>query len=469
MATYGTSNKYINYSVNSQEISTNKASNTSVVRVWIDVWRTNSGYTTYGTGTAYARINGTVYSAGISTSQKITSTAIRLLTQDVTVAHDANGSKTISITGWISHQRFSSSEQGYSHTLTTIPRQANITGAWDMSDTDNPKITFSNPGGFSLSVWIEPNPNGTHYAVRNNIPNTGTYQWTLTDGERSQLRNACKGKTCTVRFGLYSNGTQWASYVDKKFTMTEASVRPTGVSVVAATVNDFSGLCLKGRSSVKFTVSASAQYGATISSYYVTGNEFSYSGTSSSCTTDVMNAAGTFKYTATVTDSRGFSSSSTVSVTVTDYAPPILSISPYRSDADGTKNIIKGTSITTVPSISISTLGGKNAISSGSISIAGTVKSSSISNGGRYIYSGYGIGSSYAVTATVKDKVGNTSSVTVTVPMANMPFNIPKAKDAVGLGTIAKYHGYINIGYGFIDASNGTKLYMVGKMNTYDG
>lgn len=95
MATYGTSNKYINYSVNSQEISYDISSNTSVVRVWIDVWRTNSGYTTYGTGTAYARINGTVYSAGISTSQKITSTAIRLLTKDVTVAHDANGSKSI--------------------------------------------------------------------------------------------------------------------------------------------------------------------------------------------------------------------------------------------------------------------------------------------------------------------------------------------------------------------------------------
>ena len=70
MATFGTSNKYINYSVNSQELSYDINSNTSVVRVWIDVWRTNTGYTTYGTGTVYARINGGVYSAGISTGQK---------------------------------------------------------------------------------------------------------------------------------------------------------------------------------------------------------------------------------------------------------------------------------------------------------------------------------------------------------------------------------------------------------------
>ena len=92
MATFGTSNKYINYSVNSQELSYDINSNTSVVRVWIDVWRTNTGYTTNGTGTVYARINGGVYSTGISTGQKITSTPIRLGTWDVTISHDADGS-----------------------------------------------------------------------------------------------------------------------------------------------------------------------------------------------------------------------------------------------------------------------------------------------------------------------------------------------------------------------------------------
>ena len=46
MATFGTTNKYINYSVNSQELSYDINSNTSGVRVWIDVWRTNTGYTT---------------------------------------------------------------------------------------------------------------------------------------------------------------------------------------------------------------------------------------------------------------------------------------------------------------------------------------------------------------------------------------------------------------------------------------
>ena len=80
------------------------------------------GYTTYGNGTVYARINGTVYSAGIGTGQKITSSAIRLGTWDVTVGHNSDGSKSIGVSGWISHDRFSSSENGYTHALTTIPQ-----------------------------------------------------------------------------------------------------------------------------------------------------------------------------------------------------------------------------------------------------------------------------------------------------------------------------------------------------------
>lgn len=59
------------------------------------------GYTTYGNGTVYARINGTVYSVGIGTGQKITSSAIRLGTWDVTVGHNSDGSKAIGVSGWL--------------------------------------------------------------------------------------------------------------------------------------------------------------------------------------------------------------------------------------------------------------------------------------------------------------------------------------------------------------------------------
>lgn len=445
MATFGTSNKYINYSVNSQELSYDINSNTSVVRVWIDVWRTNTGYTTYGTGTVYARINGGVYSAGISTGQKITSTPIRLGTWDVTISHDADGSKAISVTGWISHSQFSSSEQGYTHTLTTIPRQANITESSNFTDVQNPTIKFSNPGGFNMSVWLEPNPNGPHLAVRDNIPNTGSYTWELTDEERNQLREACKGKTCTIRIGLYSNNKQWASYHDRTYTITNAN--PSFTSITATPVNPFGSLYLQGKSSIKLTINgAKGIYGSTITTYSIKGGDYSYSGESNTYTTDVLSKSGDITFTATITDSRGFTASKTVKVTVTAYTLPTLTFETYRCDSSGTKDIIKGTYIYVKPTFTYCVITG-NAIKTKSIKINNTSKSTAFNSGQGYVFSGYALNTTHEVEVSITDNVGNTVTVIHDIDIGKVILNIPPHKNGVGWGRYCDKEGEFQIEY----------------------
>lgn len=445
MATFGTSNKYINYSVNSQELSYDINSNTSVVRVWIDVWRTNTGYTTYGTGTVYARINGGVYSAGISTGQKITSTPIRLGTWDVTVGHNADGSKAISVAGWISHSQFSSSEQGYTHTLTTIPRQANITESSNFTDVQNPTIKFSNPGGFNMSVWLEPNPNGPHLAVRDNIPNTGSYTWELTDEERNQLREACKGKTCTIRIGLYSNNKQWASYHDRTYTITNAN--PSFTSITATPVNPFGSLYLQGKSSIKLTVNgAKGIYGSTITTYSIKGGDYSYSGESNTYTTDVLSKSGDITFTATITDSRGFTASKTVKVTVTAYTLPTLTFETYRCDSSGTKDIIKGTYIYVKPTFTYCVITG-NAIKTKSIKINNTGKSTAFNSGQGYVFSGYALNTTHEVEISITDNVGNTVTVIHDIDIGKVILNIPPHKNGVGWGRYCNKEGEFQIEY----------------------
>lgn len=445
MATFGTSNKYINYSVNSQELSYDINSNTSVVQVWIDVWRTNTGYTTYGTGTVYARINGGVYSAGISTGQKITSTPIRLGTWDVTVGHNADGSKAISVTGWISHSQFSSSEQGYTHTLTTIPRQANITESSNFTDVQNPTIKFSNPGGFNMSVWLEPNPNGPHLAVRDNIPNTGSYTWELTDEERNQLREACKGKTCTIRIGLYSNNKQWASYHDRTYTITNAN--PSFTSITATPVNPFGSLYLQGKSSIKLTVNgAKGIYGSTITTYSIKGGDYSYSGESNTYTTDVLSKSGDITFTATITDSRGFTASKTVKVTITAYTLPTLTFETYRCDSSGTKDIIKGTYIYVKPTFTYCVITG-NAIKTKSIKINNTSKSTAFNSGQGYVFSGYALNTTHEVEVSITDNVGNTVTVIHDIDIGKVILNIPPHKNGVGWGRYCNKEGEFQIEY----------------------
>ena len=329
---YGTTNQYINYSVNSQEIQVDNDNNRSLVRVWIDVWRTNTGHTTYGSGTVSVSCNGNVQSASIISSQKITSTAIRLGTWDFWIGHNDDGSKTVWIAGIIQHSQFSSNWNGYNHALTNIPRQAKITSCSDFNDEQNPSFSFSNPGNFNMECWLEPNPNGTHLAIRTVTGTSGTFTWNLTEDERKQLRQACSGKTCTIRIGLYSKNKSWASYVDKKFSMTNAE--PTIKNVIycdsdtsIASITKDDQLIVQGKSSFAVDIpKATAKKEATIAKYTVEFlNVKRDEPTASKIVFGTLDANADFELKVTATDSRGYTVSTTKTVKVLEYALPTIS------------------------------------------------------------------------------------------------------------------------------------------------
>lgn len=328
---YGTTNQYINYSVNSQEIQVDNDNNRSLVRVWVDVWRTN-GYTTYGSGTVTVSCNGSNQSASITSSQKITSTAIRLGTWDFWVGHNDDGSKTVWISGIIQHSRFSSDWNGYNHALTNIPRQAKITSCSDFTDEQNPSFSFSNPGNFNMECWLEPNPNGTHLAIRTVEGTNGTFTWNLTDDERKQLRQACGGKSCTIRVGLYSKDKTWASYVDKKFSMTnaeptieEVEYRDNDSTIVGITKDN--QLIVQGKSS--FTVlipAAKPKKEASIVKYTIEYLSVKYDETEQvKVEFGPIDANADFELKVTATDSRGYTVSTVKTVKVLEYALPTIS------------------------------------------------------------------------------------------------------------------------------------------------
>ena len=119
-STFSTDNQYIKYNIVATESNVNASENTSKVNVQVKCWRTNTGYTTTGTGTVTCTINGTKYTASITNSQKITSSAIVLFNKTVTIKHSSDGSKTIYISASIKHSRFESGTNGFNVKLTTI-------------------------------------------------------------------------------------------------------------------------------------------------------------------------------------------------------------------------------------------------------------------------------------------------------------------------------------------------------------
>ena len=50
---YGTSNQYIAYQIGIEETDYSVSDNTSTFRTQIFIYRINTGYTTYGSGTVY--------------------------------------------------------------------------------------------------------------------------------------------------------------------------------------------------------------------------------------------------------------------------------------------------------------------------------------------------------------------------------------------------------------------------------
>lgn len=203
------------------------------------------------------------------------------------IAHNNDGSKSV---GWSWSCTTGTSALGTIsdsgvRALTKIARWATMTGANNFNDEQNPRMTFSNPAGTRIDVWLEPNPNSTHLCIRNNIPNTGSYTWTLTEAERNQLRSACKGNSCKVRYGLYSHlsGSVRASYRD--MTMTIVNGNPTfsnfefeDINSTTLALTGDSSININGFSTTQVTVSeldkATANKQATMKKYrYSNGNQ----------------------------------------------------------------------------------------------------------------------------------------------------------------------------------------------------
>lgn len=229
---FNTSNQYIKYRIIVTENSYSVANNTSNVTIKVQVWRTNSGYETYGNGTCYVNCDGVDYSQSISSSQKFTyNSYTQVFSKTLTINHNANGSKSIYVSSYIDHSRFNSTSQGFTVNLTNIPRQATITNAPNFNDTQNPTITYSNSAGSSassLQACISLTGSNSDIAYRD-ISKTGTsYTFNLTESERNVLRQATTtSNSRTVYFYIKTviNGSTF--YTNKAVTLSIVNANPT--------------------------------------------------------------------------------------------------------------------------------------------------------------------------------------------------------------------------------------------------
>lgn len=292
----------------------------------------HSGSTLYINGVAYDFESPNI---SVSNGSKV---LLATITSDA-IAHNSDGSKSITITcdyavnATISGTYYGTITASDTITLDTIPRKATLSSAENFNDEANPTITYSNPAGSAVVLYagIYDSTGSTAYAAYRKITATSTsYTFSLTDAERNAMRNAIpSAKSMTVRFYLKTviSGTNYYSYISKTFSITNGNptisptIKDTNSTTLALTGS--ADTIVKYFSNAAITVGASAIKGATLSSQKAICGGKSF--TTASGTLEAVES-GTFSFTAT--DSRGNTTTKSVSKTFIEYIKLTCSFKP---------------------------------------------------------------------------------------------------------------------------------------------
>lgn len=263
----------------------------------------------------------------------------------------------------------------------------------------------------------------------------------------SNIPNSTSG-TLTVRVTTYNGSTKVGSAVTSTKTLSlPASVVPTISSVSASRINNSVpsswGVYVKGISGVTLAFgSVSGAYGSTIKSYSISGTGVSSSSTSTSY--NPIGSSGTLTYTFKVTDSRGRTATKTTSISVVDYSVPSISVTASRCDSSGTVTG-NGTYLLVTANYSISSVSGKNSVSSRSVS-CNNVSNTTFTSGTAFtLAANCAIGSSYTLTASVTDALGKSASVTYDIPTASRIMNVKANKKGIAFGKFAENDNEVDI------------------------
>lgn len=243
-------------------------------------------------------------------------------------------------------------------TLPAIPRAAEITAANDFTDEENPTITINNVMGNNATkleaciAYQKSDGEWTSAAVpyREITDKTATsYTFNLTDTERNALRaQAPNSTTLPVTFYLKTTigENTFTKTLAKTMTIVNAlpsitwsSAEEKDADILKSEIKDL-GIFLKGVSDVQVTVTPTTKKSATLKSVKYTHNGASLVTNPATFTNVLVN-----NFECTVTDSRGYSATSSHTIPLLDYT--LLNASQlkiYRDTAiDPTKILLEAT------------------------------------------------------------------------------------------------------------------------------
>jgi hypothetical protein len=254
-----------------------------------------------------------------------------------TFTHTSNGTKSFTVDVSCVFDKLIGSDDVYNtsqtFTLDSLASIATISSADNFNDEENPTITYSNPTGNlvdGLLVGIGATDGSMLVSYRAVTKTSTSYTFNLSEAERNALiRQIRTGKTTTVRFYLRTKigSTYYDKYVSRTLTLVnyEPILDPTipidtNSATIALTGDD--SILVRSYSNVYVETGAEARKGATITSQYIINGSTTVNAGSATFNNIESNE---FKY--SVTDSRGYTTTDTLEVTLIPYFKPTISLS----------------------------------------------------------------------------------------------------------------------------------------------
>ena len=251
-----------------------------------------------------------------------------------------------------------------------------------------------------------------------------------------------KTKTGTIRLITY-NGSSNLGYNDYSVTIqVDSSASPSINSITlsfSATPNtSFSGtgkVILNGRTNITLGVASTAKYGASISTYTISGAGISISNSSGNFVFSI-NQVGSKVITIVATDSRGYTASTTRTLYITDYSLPSLNnLIIYRCDSSGNRDDVGGkyAKITYTAAVTSPITNATTTSTTYSNTITVKIGTTTLSNGG--VFGGsYAVDSTYNLSIECSDTVGNSTTLQVVLPSSSYLLHFRKNQNSIGIG-----------------------------------
>lgn len=460
---------YIKVDVVSQDI----ANNTSKVEVTMYGQSTNDSYGAYnnGGGCSYSlTVDGKVRASSSSASMDFRNKArVPMGSWTGNIAHNANGTKALSVSGSFSFSGSSYLSGGScsgSLTLPTIGRASSIsiaskTVTLGVADKITVKAassafkhtvtySFKATNGNTITKTLQKDWTGNTSLTYNWTPSLNDYASNITNSQTASGTLICYTYNGTTLIGstTVSNVVLKVPVNGTAPTFDKIDITDVGTKDCLTQFDTF----VRGMSRPKYSVKFSGKYGATVKSFKMTidGNSYNAanidpSAGTASITTYVIDTYGPVEYTMTLTDSRGVTTTRTGTSNFAYYrSPSFMESTGERQTADNTKADltvkIDGSEISTskpnkatvtyqYKKISDKSYSNKTTIISAQALTSVLTKKVTISNLDANI--------AYDILVTITDTAGSTVTKTILIPTEFAVMDFYKDGTGVGFGRVA--------------------------------